>query len=242
MHLWHFFCNFAVQIAQIMELKVIAYAHNGHTDKFGIPRQSREESPILTRIVFEPEYRIPEALRGIDGYSHLWLIWGFSEVDSWSPTVRPPRLGGNIRMGVFATRSPFRPNPLGLSSVRLLGIENGELIVSGADMLDGTPIYDIKPYLSFSDSHPDARNGFAEETKDRTLDVEFCIAENQHEISTKLAPNTLQEIRYILSQDPRPAYQNDPEREYKMDYAGYTVSFFVKDQTVFVKKIGNMEK
>ena len=138
-----------------MELKVIAYAHNGHTDKFGIPRQSREESPILTRIVFEPDYRIPEALRGIEGYSHLWLLWGFSEVDSWSPTVRPPRLGGNTRMGVFATRSPYRPNPIGLSSVKLMGIENGELIVSGADVLDGTPIYDIKPYLSFSDSHPD---------------------------------------------------------------------------------------
>ena len=125
-----------------MELKVIAYARNGHTDKFGIPRQSRDESPILTRIVFEPDYRIPEALRGIEGYSHLWLIWGFNTTD-WNPTVRPPRLGGNTRMGVFATRSPFRPNPLGLSSVRLIGIENGDLIVSGADVLDGTPIYDI---------------------------------------------------------------------------------------------------
>ena len=165
-----------------MELKVIAYARNGHSDKFGIPRQSREESPILTRIVFEPEYSVPEALRGIEGYSHLWLIWGFSEGErlkvkgergEWSPTVRPPRLGGNKRMGVFATRSPFRPNPLGLSSVRLIGIENGDLIVSGADVLDGTPIYDIKPYLSFSDSHPDAQNGFAEETKDYRLVVRW---------------------------------------------------------------------
>lgn len=206
-----------------MELKVIAYAHNGHTDKFGIPRQSREESPILTRIVFEPDYRIPEALRGIEGYSHLWLLWGFSEVDSWSPTVRPPRLGGNTRMGVFATRSPYRPNPIGLSSVKLMGIENGELIVSGADMLDGTPIYDIKPYLSFSDSHPDAQNGFAEETKDRTLGVPL-----------------VQEISYILAQDPRPAYQDDPEREYKMDYAGYRITFTVKDATVDVKKIEKM--
>lgn len=206
-----------------MELKVIAYAHNGHTDKFGIPRQSREESPILTRIVFEPDYRIPEALRGIEGYSHLWLLWGFSEVDSWSPTVRPPRLGGNTRMGVFATRSPYRPNPIGLSSVKLMGIENGELIVSGADVLDGTPIYDIKPYLSFSDSHPDAQNGFAEETKDRTLGVPL-----------------LQEIAYILAQDPRPAYQDDPEREYKMDYAGYRITFTVKDAIVDVKKIEKM--
>ena len=160
-----------------MELKVIAYARNGHTDKFGIPRQSREESPILTRIVFEPEFSMLEALRGIEGYSHLWLLWGFSEVDTWSPTVRPPRLGGNKRMGVFATRSPFRPNPIGLSSVKLVGIEHGELIVSGADVLDGTPIYDIKPYLSFSDSHPEAKNGFAEETKDRELEVDWSLIE-----------------------------------------------------------------
>lgn len=223
-----------------MELKVIAYAHNGHTDKFGIPRQSREESPILTRIVFEPDYRIPEALRGIEGYSHLWLLWGFSEVDSWSPTVRPPRLGGNTRMGVFATRSPYRPNPIGLSSVKLMGIENGELIVSGADVLDGTPIYDIKPYLSFSDSHPDAQNGFAEETKDRTLEVVFYPGTDQ--VLTRCCPRDtlVQEISYILAQDPRPAYQDDPEREYKMDYAGYRITFTVKDATVDVKKIEKM--
>ena len=161
-----------------MKLKVIAYAHNGHTDKFGIPRQSREESPILTRIVFEPEYQVQEALRGLEGFSHLWLLWGFN-TDSWSPTVRPPRLGGNTRMGVFATRSPFRPNPIGLSSVRLIKVESREseegrqlsLLVSGADVMDGTPIYDIKPYLSFSDSHPEAVNGFAEESKDYHLDV-----------------------------------------------------------------------
>ena len=191
-----------------MELKVIAYARNGHTDKFGIPRQSREESPIMTRIVFEPEFRIPEALRGIEGYSHLWLLWGFSEVPndpeqsakeglSWSPTVRPPRLGGNRRMGVFATRSPFRPNPIGLSSVKLVGIENGDLIVSGADVLDGTPIYDIKPYLSFSDSHPEAKNGFAEETKNRTLEVEVLPALDQHLTSTKPRENFVSEICYI---------------------------------------------
>ena len=223
-----------------MELKVIAYAHNGHTDKFGIPRQSREESPILTRIVFEPDYRIPEALRGIEGYSHLWLLWGFSEVDSWSPTVRPPRLGGNTRMGVFATRSPYRPNPIGLSSVKLIGIENGELIVSGADVLDGTPIYDIKPYLSFSDSHPDAQNGFAEETKDRTLEVVFYPGIDQ--VLTRCCPRDtlVQEISYILAQDPRPAYQDDPEREYKMDYAGYRITFTVKDAIVDVKKIEKM--
>jgi len=259
-----------------MTLKVIAYARNGHTDKFGIPRQSREDSPILTRIVFEPDYNVPEALRGIEWYSHLWIIWGANltptlstrEGDKldWSPTVRPPRLGGNKRMGVFATRSPFRPNPIGLSSVRNLtptlstreGVYIGEsgrmeLIVSGADVLDGTPIYDIKPYLSFSDSHPESKNGFAEETKDYHLEVrfeEFWIGNNQYEISTKPVHNTdkveifpkkvLEDITYILRQDPRPAYQDDPEREYKMDYAGFTITFVVKDTTVIVKKIDKM--
>ena len=227
-----------------MELKVIAYARNGHTDKFGIPRQSREGSPILTRIVFEPEYRVAEALRGIEGYSHLWLIWGFSKNQSpitndqspmtWSPTVRPPRLGGNKRMGVFATRSPFRPNPIGLSSVKLMGVEKGEsggleLIVSGADVLDGTPIYDIKPYLSFSDSHEDARNGFAEESKDYKLTVDW--SEMAFERRDKEA------IEYILSQDPRPGYQDDPAREYKLDYAEWTVTFVVEGRKVIVHKI-----
>lgn len=234
-----------------MELKVIAYARNGHSDKFGIPRQSREESPIVTRIVFEPDYRVAEALRGIDGYSHLWLIWGFSEItndqspmtnDTWSPTVRPPRLGGNTRMGVFATRSPFRPNRLGLSSVRLMGIEGGDLVVSGADLMDGTPIYDIKPYLSFSDSHPDARNGFAEETKNRTLQVEFCSGATLDMPSMQSRDTLVQEIYYILSQDPRPAYQNDPTREYKMDYAGLRVVFTVDEARVYVKKIEKIAK
>ena len=221
-----------------MELKIIAYARNGHTDKFGIPRQSRDESPIVTRIVFEPEYSVPEALRGIDGYSHLWLLWGFSKVSGddaqsakdWSPTVRPPRLGGNKRMGVFATRSPFRPNPIGLTSVRLLKVQSDnvqgtkdfrlELIVSGADLLDGTPIYDIKPYLSFSDSHVDAQNGFAEEFKEYRLSVQW------NEIKD-MPLETKRDIEYILSQDPRPAYQDDPNREYKMDYAGWRVTFVV---------------
>ena len=255
-----------------MTLKVIAYAHNGHTDKFGIPRQSRDESPILTRIVFEPEYCIPEALRGIEGYSHLWLIWGFSEVQrtdvrctkdvrgeegtkeemSWSPTVRPPRLGGNTRIGVFATRSPFRPNPIGLSSVRLVKaysrpLPEGkgvscELLVSGADVLDGTPIYDIKPYLSFSDSHPDAINGFAEETKNRTLKVDWKAVQDLDITSTKPRQDLEREISYILSQDPRPGYQDDPEREYKMDYAGWCVTFRVQDGTVFVEKIEKTQK
>lgn len=225
---------------------MIAYARNGHTDKFGIPRQSREESPILTRIVFEPAFRVAEALRGIDGYSHLWLIWGANltptlstrEGDKldWSPTVRPPRLGGNKRMGVFATRSPFRPNPIGLSSVRLVGIEDGDLIVSGADVLDGTPIYDIKPYLSFSDSHEDAKNGFAEEHKDRRLEVDW------YDNGLGLPRDTKDALTYLLAQDPRPGYQEDPEREYKMDYAGWNVTFTVHAQEVHVKKVQKIQK
>ena len=249
-----------------MELKVIAYARNGHTDKFGIPRQSRDESPILTRIVFEPEYSVQEALRGIEGYSHLWLLWGFSKQDEtsiqpaqdqhesressqtmedWSPTVRPPRLGGNKRVGVFATRSPYRPNPIGLSSVRLIGIQHSvvsrqlELIVSGADVLDGTPIYDIKPYLSFSDSHPDAKNGFADETKDYKLNVEMSATALLND-DAALNDALRRDIEYILSQDPRPAYQDDPNREYKLDYGGITVTFVVKDGTVFVKNLEKM--
>ena len=164
-------------------MKIIAKIHNDFKEKFGIPRQSGRVEGIISRIVFEPEYRVREALRGIEGYSHLWLIWQFSEAsrDSWSPTVRPPRLGGNRRMGVFATRSPYRPNPIGLSSVRLVGIEEDKthgtfLVVSGADLLDGTPIYDIKPYLAYTDSHPDAEGGFADPVRDYSLDVEFLIS------------------------------------------------------------------
>ncbi|MBQ0153685.1 MAG: tRNA (N6-threonylcarbamoyladenosine(37)-N6)-methyltransferase TrmO [Bacteroidales bacterium] len=201
------------------ELQVIAVAHNGFSDKFGIPRQSREESHIETRIVFEPEFRDSNMIRGIEDYSHLWLIWGFTEAKDWSATVRPPRLGGNTRMGVFATRSPYRPNHLGLSSVRLLRIEDGDLIVSGADLLDGTPIYDIKPYLSFSDAHPDASNGFAEATKDYALSVKV-----------------LEDLVEVLRQDPRPAYQDD-DRIYKLDYQNYLVEFQVIDNNVIINKI-----
>ena len=250
--------TFVAKSESKMKLKVIAYARNGHTDKFGIPRQSREESPIETRIVFEPEYNVREALRGIEGFSHLWLVWGFDKVESqeprvksldWSPTVRPPRLGGNTRVGVFATRSPFRPNPIGLSSVKLKEIrsqESGakrlELIVMGADVLDGTPIYDIKPYLSFSDSHPEAQNGFAEETKDYRLKVDWGKFKEGVVLLTGVAPRTIPgewqvDVEYILSQDPRPAYQEDPMREYKLDYGGYTITFTVEDGTVYVQKI-----
>lgn len=233
-----------------MHLQIIAHAHNGFSQKFGIPRQSREDSCIETHIIFTPAYRVREALRGIEDYSHLWLLWGFHEAmkqegdeikgeNSWSPTVRPPRLGGNKRMGVFATRSPFRPNPIGLTSVQLLRIEetsdNGlVLVVSGADLMDSTPIYDIKPYLAFSDSHPQAKSGFAEATQDYRLQVE---------INNELLAQTMRKgcpwdaIHEILSQDPRPAYQHDPERIYHLDYAEWKIDFTVEDTTVHVRNI-----
>ena len=238
-----------------MQLQVIAHAHNGFAQKFGIPRQSRENSCIETHIIFTPAYRVREALRGIEEYSHLWLLWGFHEAKSeqakgetlkmkgegldWSPTVRPPRLGGNKRMGVFATRSPFRPNPIGLTSVKLLRVEetsnNGlVLVVSGADLMDGTPIYDIKPYLSFSDSHPQAKSGFAEATQDYQLAViidENMLAQALH------CGAPWDAIQEILRQDPRPAYQNDQERIYHLDYDHWAVDFTVNNATVCVKNI-----
>lgn len=228
-----------------MQLQVIAHARNGFSQKFGIPRQSREDSCIETHIIFTPAYRVREALRGIEDYSHLWLLWGFHEAmrredkESWSPTVRPPRLGGNKRMGVFATRSPFRPNPIGLTSVKLLRIEetadNGlVLVVSGADLLDGTPIYDIKPYLAFSDSHPQAKCGFAEATQDYRLQVQIATDLLQR-ISQQACP--WEALKEILSQDPRPAYQHDPDRVYHLDYDGWTVDFMVDNATVCIKNI-----
>lgn len=236
-----------------MQLQVIAHAHNGFSQKFGIPRQSREDSYIETHIIFTPAYRVREALRGIEDYSHLWLLWGFHEAmkregdeikgeNSWSPTVRPPRLGGNKRMGVFATRSPFRPNPIGLTSVQLLRIEetsdNGlVLVVSGADLMDGTPIYDIKPYLTFSDSHPQAKSGFAEATQDYRLEVEID-SELLAQAMRKGCPwNAIHEI---LCQDPRPAYQNDPERIYHLDYANWKIDFIVDNSTLYVQNIGEI--
>ena len=234
-----------------VELQIIAHAHNGFADKFGIPRQPQSLSHIETRIVFTPPFRVREALRGIEGFSHLWLIWGFSAnaekgnvssagdtfSRSWSPTVRPPRLGGNKRMGVFATRSPFRPNSIGLSSVRLLRVEENEgegmvLVVAGADLMDGTPIYDIKPYLSYSDAHPEACNGFAEETKNYRLQV---ILSN--DALQQISDSQRTELEEILSQDPRPAYQHDPLREYKLDYDGMRVVFSVEEATLFVRSI-----
>ena len=235
-----------------MDLKVIAYARNGFSQKFGIPRQSREESCIETHIIFAPAFRVREALRGIEEYSHLWLLWGFHEVEGkngklkgengkldWSPTVRPPRLGGNKRMGVFATRSPFRPNNIGLTCVKLLRIEDDAenglvLVVSGADLLNGTPIYDIKPYLAFSDSRPDAKNGFAEATKDYQLEVHISEEMKQEAIRNGCPMAAICEI---LRQDPRPAYQNNPQRVYYIDYECWTVGFVVSDANVCVKEL-----
>lgn len=220
-------------------MKIIARIHNDFKEKFGIPRQSGLSGELTSRIVFEPEYRNPEALRGIEGYSHLWLIWQFSETqrDTWSPTVRPPRLGGNKRVGVFATRSPYRPNPIGLSSVRLVSVNKTEnegcvLIVSGADLLDGTPIYDIKPYVAYSDSHPDAISGFAEEVKNYSLNVEFC-----KDLLSKVHISKQKALISILEQDPRPSYQNDPEREYGMRFSDYEIFFKVKGDTLTVTRV-----
>lgn len=217
-----------------MEIKPIAKIYTQFPTKFGIPRQSGlTASPA--KIVFEPEYRVAEALRGIEDYSHLWLIWEFTEAkaEKWSPTVRPPRLGGNVRMGVFATRSPFRPNSLGLSCVELLKTERTEkegtvLWVSGADILNGTPIYDIKPYLPYVEAHPDARGGFASEVKNDRLSVVYTVP-------TGSVPETdLQTLTELLKQDPRPHYQDDPEKEYAFEFAGLRVRFRCRDDIVSV--------
>ena len=220
-------------------MKIIAKIHTDFKEKFGIPRQSGLVDSLRARIVFEPEYRVKEALRGIEEFSHLWLIWEFSEAkrDDWSPTVRPPRLGGNKRMGVFATRSPFRPNSIGLSSVKLIGIEHTEnegdvLIVSGADLLDGTPIFDIKPYLPFTDSHPDAKGGFADDKKD--YEAEVIIPDD---VAKGIDQNRLTEIKELLLQDPRPSYRDDDNREYGMSYAGFEISFTATNNSLTVTKI-----
>lgn len=220
-------------------MKIIARIRTDFPTKFGIPRQSGLVKSLKARIVFEPEYRNPDALRGIEGYTYLWLIWEFSEAkrDTWSPTVRPPRLGGNTRMGVFATRSPFRPNPVGLSSVKLEKVEwdaadGPAIIVSGADLMDGTPIYDIKPYLPYVDSHPDAEGGFADPVRSYALQVNF-----PDELLQKFPEASREALLEILSQDPRPSYQNDPARVYGLPFAGYDVRFTVQDDTLTVQEI-----
>ena len=220
-------------------MKVIAKIYTEFDEKFGIPRQSGLVKETVGKIVFEPEYRVPEAFRGIEGYSHLWLIWQFSEAvrDTWSPTVRPPRLGGNKRMGVFATRSPYRPNAIGLSSVKLLEVKETEnegtvLIVGGADLLSGTPIYDVKPYLAFTDSHPDAIGGFADEVVDYKIEVE--ISES---VAKKLTAPEVQKLTAILEQDPRPSYKADDERSYGMKFEGKEITFKYEESKLIVTDI-----
>ena len=220
------------------EWQIIARIHNDYSHKFGIPRQSGLVPEVTSVIVFEEPYRNREALRGIEGYSHLWLLWQFSEVDKegWSPTVRPPRLGGNRRMGVFATRSPFRPNPIGLSSVKLLGVEETDqgvaLRVAGADLLDNTPIVDIKPYLAYTDAHPEAVGGFADAFVDYGLTVECG-----EELLAVVPSDKREALLAVLRQDPRPSYQHDAERVYALEFGGFTVRFRVQDSTLTVTEI-----
>ncbi len=220
-------------------MKIIARIKSEFPEKFGIPRQSGLVSSLKAQIIFEEEYRNLDAVRGLDEFSHLWIIWQFSKAvrDTWSPTVRPPRLGGNKRIGVFATRSPFRPNAIGLSSVKIEKIdldgENAPVIhVSGADLMDGTPIFDIKPYLAYTDAHPDAVGGFTENVADRRLKVEFDgELENAvpNEIKTALCD--------LLAEDPRPSYQNDSKRVYGLSFSGYEIGFTVDKKTLKVIKL-----
>lgn len=217
-------------------MKIIAKIHTDFKEKFGIPRQSGIADELEAKIVFEPEFRVREAIRGIEDFSHLWLIWQFSEAirESWSPTVRPPRLGGNKRIGVFATRAPYRPNPIGLSSVRLLRVEHTEdegdvLIVSGADLLDGTPIYDIKPYLAYTDSHENAVGGFADSVQDYSLNLVFC-----KELLSKIEVSKQNSLIKILKHDPRPSYQKDTQREYGFKFSKYEIFFKVEGDTLTV--------
>ncbi len=225
--------------AEASALHVIARIYTEFPTKFGIPRQSNLADALQAVIVFEPDYRNADALRGIEEYSHIWLIWGFcaNKEAEWSPTVRPPRLGGNKRIGVFATRSPYRPNAMGLSSVRLVSVEERQdagtvLVVAGADLMNGTPIYDIKPYLAYTDSHPDAKMGFAGEVKGYELAVVMS-----GELADRLPDNKRKALIQILSQDPRPSYHDDPERIYGFFFGDFEITFTVQDAVLNVKDI-----
>ena len=224
---------------QEIPIKIIARMKSDFATKFGIPRQSGLVPSLRSTIVFEPEFRNSDALRGLEDFSHLWIIWQFSEAvrTQWSPTVRPPRLGGNTRMGVFATRSPFRPNSLGLSSVEIVGLENtseyGTVIhVAGADLMDGTPIFDIKPYIPYSDCHTDATGGFTDSAYDFLLTVNF-----PPELLSKIPANKQEAVVAVLSHDPRPSYQEDSDRMYGLNFAGYDIRFTVKDSILTVHEV-----
>ena len=223
-------------------MQVIARMHSDFATKFGIPRQSGLVEELRSTIVFEPEFRNPDALRGIEDFSHLWIIWQFSEAvrQGWSPTVRPPRLGGNTRMGVFATRSPFRPNNMGLSSVKLLGVEQTAqfgtvLHVGGADLMDGTPIFDVKPYIPYSDCHHDATGGFTDNAGDFLLEVDF-----PSELLKKLPVSKWEAAIGVLSHDPRPSYQKNPDRVYGLTFAGFDIRFQVKDGVLTVLEVNTV--
>lgn len=226
-----------------LTLKTVARIRNDFPTKFGLPRQSGLSSSLISKIVFEPEYRNSDLLRGIEGYSHLWLIWGFSEVfgEKWSPTVRPPRLGGNTRMGVFATRAPYRPNPIALTCVKLEGVEkagNGYiLVVSGADIMDGSPIYDIKPYLPYVDICEGASDGFTVQTKDYFLEVDF-----PEELRSLIPEEKRSALIEALSGDPRPAYHKDADRVYGFEYSDFEIKFRVKNSVLHVCAIDKREK
>lgn len=220
-------------------LRVIARLHSDFSTKFGVPRQSGLVEALRAAVIFEPEFRVPEAVRGLEEFSHLWLIWQFSQNqrEDWSPTVRPPRLGGNRRLGVFATRSPFRPNPLGLSCVRLVEVRQDRalgpvLVVAGADLMDGTPIYDVKPYLPYADCKPDAVGGFAAQPKGADLTVECPPA-----LLDRVPEDKRAALVAVLAQDPRPQYQDDPERVYGMAFAGLEVKFRVAGERLTVTEI-----
>ena len=220
-------------------IQAIAHMKSDFPTKFGIPRQSGLVEALRSTIVFEPEFRNPDALRGIEDFSHLWLIWQFSQAvrQDWSPTVRPPRLGGNVRMGVFATRSPFRPNSLGLSCVRLLEVEETRefgtvLHVGGADLMDGTPIFDIKPYIPYGDAHPEAAGGFTDHAGDYLLKVDF-----PNDLLNRVPSDKHQALLGVLSHDPRPSYQRNPDRVYGLTFAGCNIRFTVKDGTLTVTEI-----
>lgn len=221
------------------EIQAIARMKSDFPTKFGIPRQSGLVEELRSTIVFEPDFRNPDALRGIEGYSHLWLIWQFSEAirQDWSPTVRPPRLGGNTRMGVFATRSPFRPNSLGLSCVRLLGVEDTAefgtvLHVGGADLMDGTPIFDIKPYIAYGDAHPEALGGFTDHAGDFLLHVNF-----PDNLLNRIPHDKRQALLGVLSHDPRPSYQRSSDRVYGLSFAGLNIRFRVDGENLLVLEI-----
>lgn len=224
-----------------MEIKPIAFIKTEFPEKFGVPRQSGLARNLKGRIIFEPEYRNPDALRGLDGFSHIWLIWEFSAnrtTSPWQPTVRPPRLGGNAHMGVFATRSPFRPNPLGLSCVKIHSVElstpDGPVVtVLGADLMDGTPIYDIKPYIRYADSRPEAVCGYVDALEERSLKVVFPSELSAKIADTEVIPSLVETLRL----DPRPSYHDDPQREYGLSFAGYNIRFHVSGNVLEVTDV-----